>query len=267
MSRKRRPLSDWGSVQRNKVIAKVSHCSEDAQARGTDETTTNGTEAAPISPPSALMTNADMQAEGANETTKAIMQSVEVGAQTCLACKGGVRVMEKKMELLQSWFQEGCSFRVQFEKAADIFWEQPVGGNSIPRNWKTFKEMNVHLIALYNCPGEAPFPRQAPQFIDLLSIWGYCAEIPDHHHRLAFIWFKQLSQSYAKCVEWDAPQFKSADAIYGPLPGNSQHSGDSKTNPEDPGSNEIFPFFHSFFRPDLFTCRPDAFTRRPDPFT
>ena len=129
--------------------------------------------------------------------------------------------MEKKMELLQSWFQEGCSFRVQFEKAADIFWQQPVGGNSIPRNWKTFKEMNVHLIALYNCPGEAPFPRQAPQFIDLLSIWGYCAEIPDHHHRLAFIWFKQLSHSYAKCVEWDAPQFKSADAIYGPLPGNS----------------------------------------------
>jgi hypothetical protein len=115
---------------------------------------------------------------------------------------------------LDDWFDDDCAFRLRFEKAAQTFRQQQSGGKVVPRNWKTFANINLNLEALYGpCNGKEDWePKQIPEFRDLIYLWEYCSRnINDDR---VFLWFKHLSTKYARNNEWEAPRFK-------PLAGNS----------------------------------------------
>ena len=121
----------------------------------------------------------------------------------------------KKKRIFDDWFNEGCSFRLQFERAALTFKQQESAGKVTSRYWKTFRDVETNLQKLYGACN-AMEPKQDTEFRDLLYLWEYCAR--NRNDARIFHWFKHLSIYYARKVEWEAPSFKPAPT------GNSQRT-------------------------------------------
>ena len=119
-----------------------------------------------------------------------------------------------KKERFDSWFNGGCSFRMQFEEAASAY-IHPSHKKTQQATWTTVDKVDKSLIRMYGQGGKM---KKNPDIGDLIFLWEYCAKediktMKDQKdHKLLFFWFARLAYAFAKTAKWATPSFKDTDA-------------------------------------------------------